>query len=115
MKADIEVPYGDVTRADAVREVVMMRALRKRETEKNNESAAKDTEIHQLQQELEHEQVRINCHSECKVPYSLKFSKFRGFRRLYLTTKILSREKFSTCICMHALYTWVGVALHRSR
>ena len=33
MKADIEGPYGDVARAGAVREVVMMRALRKRETE----------------------------------------------------------------------------------
>ena len=60
MKADIEGPYGEVTRADAVRQVVMMRALRKRETEvrrKTDESAAKDEEIHQLQQELEHEQV----------------------------------------------------------
>ena len=33
MKADIEGPYGDIARADAVRQVVMMRALRKRETE----------------------------------------------------------------------------------
>ena len=60
MKADIEGPYGEVTRADAVRQVVMMRVLRKRETEvreKTDESAAKDQEIHQLQQELEHEQV----------------------------------------------------------
>ena len=60
MKADIEGPYGDVARADAVRQVVMMRALRKRETEvreRTDESAAKDEEIHQLQQELEHEQV----------------------------------------------------------
>ena len=59
MKADIEGPYGDIARAGAVREVVMMRALRKRDTEvreKNDESAAKDVEIHQLQQEL---QVRI--------------------------------------------------------
>ena len=56
MKADIEGPYGDVTRIDAVRQVVMMRALRKRDTEvreKNDESAAKDVEINQLQQELE--------------------------------------------------------------
>ena len=50
MKADIEGPYGEV----------MMRALRRREIEvreKTDESAAKDEEIHQLQQELEHEQV----------------------------------------------------------
>ena len=60
MKAAIEGPYGDVSRAGAVREVVIMRALRKRELEvreKTAESARKDIEIHQLQQELEHEQV----------------------------------------------------------
>ena len=32
MKADIEGPYGDFVKADAVRQVVTMRALRKRET-----------------------------------------------------------------------------------
>ena len=60
MKADIEGPYGEVAKADAVRQVVMMRALRKRDTEvreKSAESAAKDVEIHELQEELEHEQV----------------------------------------------------------
>ena len=60
MKADIDGPYGDVTRIDAVRQVVMMRALRKRDTEvreKTDESATKEVEIIQLQQELEHEQV----------------------------------------------------------
>ena len=60
MKANIEGPYGEVSKADAVRQVVMMRALRKRDTEvreKNVESAAKDVEIQQLLQELEHEQV----------------------------------------------------------
>ena len=48
--------------SDAVRQVVIMRALRKRETEvreKTDESAAKDEEIHQLQQELDHEQVGV--------------------------------------------------------
>ena len=62
MKADIEGPYGEIAKADAVRQVVMMRALKRRETEvreKSDESAAKDEEIHQLQQELEHEQVVI--------------------------------------------------------
>ena len=62
MKADIEGPYGEVARIDAVRQVVTMRALKKRETEvreKTDESAAKDEEIHQLQQELEHQQVMI--------------------------------------------------------
>ena len=60
MKADIEGPYGEVARIDAVRQVVMMRALRRRESEvreKTDESAAKDEEIHHLQQDLEHEQV----------------------------------------------------------
>ena len=56
MKANIEGPYGDIARADAVRQVVMMRALRKRDTEvreKIDESTAKDVEIQQLQQELQ--------------------------------------------------------------
>ena len=60
MKADIEGPYGDISRIDAVREVVMKRALSKSDKEvreKTAESAEKDVEIHQLQQELEHEQV----------------------------------------------------------
>ena len=60
MKADIEGPYGEIAKIDAVRQVVMMRALRKRDTEvreKSDESAAKDVEIQQLQEELEHEQV----------------------------------------------------------
>ena len=60
MKAAIEGPYGDISRIDAVREVVMKRALRKREVEvreKTAESAGKDVELQQLQQELEHEQV----------------------------------------------------------
>ena len=60
MKADIEGPCGEVARIDAVRQVVMMRAILGRETEvrrKTDESAAKDEEIHQLQQDLEHEQV----------------------------------------------------------
>ena len=60
MKSGIEGPCGDVVRADAVRQVVMMRAILGREAEvreKTDESAAKDEEIHQLRQELEHEQV----------------------------------------------------------
>ena len=60
IKADIEGPYGEVAKIDAVRQVVMMRALRKRDMEvreKSDESAAKDVEIQQLQEELEREQV----------------------------------------------------------
>ena len=61
MKAVTDGPCGEVARADAVRQVVTMRAILGRETEvrrKTDESAAKDEEIHQLQQELEQEQVR---------------------------------------------------------
>ena len=60
MKAVIDGPCGEVARIDAVRQVVMMRAILRRETEvrrKTDESAAKDEEIQQLQRELEHEQV----------------------------------------------------------
>ena len=60
MKADIEGPRGDISRADAVREVVIKRAFNesdKEVREKTAESAEKDIEIQQLQQELEHEQV----------------------------------------------------------
>ena len=63
MKPVIDGPCGEVARADAVRQVVMMRDILGRETEmrrKTDESAAKDEEIHQLQQELEHEQVNID-------------------------------------------------------
>ena len=60
MKADIEGPYGEIAKADAVRQVVMTRALRKKDTERSDESAAKDLEIQRLQQELEIEQVYYN-------------------------------------------------------
>ena len=60
MKAIIDGPCGELARADAVRQVLMMRAILGRETEvrrKTDESAAKDEEICQLQQELEQQQV----------------------------------------------------------
>ena len=47
-----------------------MRALKRRETEvreKSDESAAKDEEIQQLQQELEHEQVVTIIHLSVSV------------------------------------------------
>ena len=62
MKTSIDGPYGEVARLDAVRHVVMMKALIKRDTEvreKTDESEIKDVEIHRLQQELEHEQVLL--------------------------------------------------------
>ena len=57
MRVNIEGPYGDVARADAVRQVVTVKALRKRETEKADDLTRKEIEIQQLQQELEHAQV----------------------------------------------------------
>ena len=61
MKADIEGPCGEVTRAEAVRHVVTMRAILRKEREmrrKDVDSVAKDEEIQHLQLELEHEQVK---------------------------------------------------------
>ena len=60
MEVIIDGPCGEIAKIDAVRQVVMMRAILGRETEvrrKTDESTAKDEEIHQLQQELEQEQV----------------------------------------------------------
>ena len=60
MKPAIDGVCGEVARADAVRQVVVMRAILGRETEvrrKTDELAAKNEEIHHLQQELEQEQV----------------------------------------------------------
>lgn len=62
MKADVEGPCGEVTRAEAVRQVVTMRAILRKEREvrrKDADSAAKDGEIQHLQLELEHEQARL--------------------------------------------------------
>ena len=52
MKADIEGPCGEVTRAEAVRHVVTMRAILRKEREmrrKDIDSVAKDEEIKHLQ------------------------------------------------------------------
>ena len=56
MRADIEGPCGAVARADAVRQVVMMKEIHSREAEvkkKDDEMTAKDVEIQQLQQQLQ--------------------------------------------------------------
>ena len=53
MRANIEGPCGTVARADAVRQVVMMKEILGREAEvreKTNDLTAKDEEIQQLQQ-----------------------------------------------------------------
>ena len=60
MKPVIDGPYGEVARADAVRQVVMMRAILGRETEvrrKTDKSVAKYEEIQHLQQGLGQEQI----------------------------------------------------------
>ena len=67
MKIDAEGSYGEVTRADAVRQVVTTRAFKEREKdsrEKEDSLSRKNVEIQQLQQEnerlqqeLEHVQV----------------------------------------------------------
>lgn len=62
MKADTEGLCEEVTRAEAVRQVVTVRAILRKEREmrrKNADSAAKDEEIEHLQLELEREQVRL--------------------------------------------------------
>jgi hypothetical protein len=56
MRPVIDGPCGVVARADAVRQVVMMRAILGRETEVRRKTDEAE-EIHHLQQELEQEQV----------------------------------------------------------
>ena len=74
MRIDIEGPYRDVARADAVRQVVTVKALRKRETEmseKTDNLARKEIEIQQLQQELEHAQAVSYTHLTLPTIYSV--------------------------------------------
>ena len=55
IRADTEGPYEAVARADAVRQVVMMKAFVKKEAEmrvKENELAVKDQEIQTLHQQV---------------------------------------------------------------
>ena len=55
MRADIEGPCGAVARADAVRQVVMMKTLKESEIkvrDKTNELKRKDTHIQELQQHI---------------------------------------------------------------
>ena len=56
MRADIDGPCGAVARADAVRQVVMMKEIYGRDAEvrkKANELASRDGEIRRLQQQLQ--------------------------------------------------------------
>ena len=62
MKATIEGPYGEFAKMDAVKQVAMMRALRRRDEDvrvKMDELATKNGEIQQLQQQLEEAQVPV--------------------------------------------------------
>ena len=52
MKADIDGPFGAVARADAVRQVVTMKALIEMR-EQTNQLAVKDEEIQRLQLQIE--------------------------------------------------------------
>ena len=60
LKADIEGPDGDVASTDAVRQVMVMRAMTKRDMKKTDKLAERNVGIDQLQQELEHEQVHYS-------------------------------------------------------
>jgi hypothetical protein len=60
IKIDAEGCYGEIARADAVREVVTVRALKKQERE-NEESLSRTTvQIQQLQQENERLQEELD-------------------------------------------------------
>ena len=60
MRADIKGPYGAIARADAVGQVVMMKAFREKDVEvreKSSQLTTRDVEIHCLLQQLETLQV----------------------------------------------------------
>ena len=60
MRCSTEGLYGDIARIDAMRHIVIMRALREKDAEvkkKRDELAAKDGDIHKLQLELGQEHV----------------------------------------------------------
>ena len=63
IKVDAEGSYGGVTRADAVRQVVTVRAFKKKEREsreKEDSLSRKNIEIQQLQQENERLQQELD-------------------------------------------------------
>ena len=76
MKADIEGPCGAIARADAVRQVVMMREMRARDAEvrrKVDELTAKNEEIQHLQQQL---QVKCRVTRDALLRCILGYSNF---------------------------------------
>ena len=62
MKADIEGPYGELVKLDAVKQVTTAKLLQGKDAEvreKTNELTVKDYEIQRLQQQLEQQQVSL--------------------------------------------------------
>ena len=60
MKEEVDGPYGDFAKLDALKQVATMKALKGKDSvvrEKTAELAAKEVEIQQLHQELEQIQV----------------------------------------------------------
>ena len=60
MKADIEGPYGELVKLDAVKQVTTAKLLHGKDAdvrEKTNELTVKDYEIQRLQQQLQQQQV----------------------------------------------------------
>ena len=65
MKADIEGPYGELARLDAIKQVTTMKLLRSKDVEvreKTKELTAKDDEIQQLYLQLQRQQVSLKLH-----------------------------------------------------
>ena len=64
IKTEIDGPYGEFAKLDALKQVATMKALKRKDSavrEKNAELAAKEMEVQQLHQELEQMQVIIAC------------------------------------------------------
>lgn len=62
IKADIEGPYGELAKLDAVKQVTTMKILKRKDAEvreKTNELTAKDDEIQRLHLQLEQQQVSL--------------------------------------------------------
>ena len=60
MRADIEGPYGELAKLDAIKQVTTMKVLKRKDVEvreRTNEITAKDDEIQQLRLQLEQQQV----------------------------------------------------------
>ena len=93
MEEEVEGPYGEFSRLDAVRQVSAMKAMIVKDVEvreKTNELSAKSEKIRLLRRKLEHEK---QVHNISYSPYQVKF----------LThSKIISKYSEPVCSwCMH--------------